>query len=180
MSYSYIKSVFPNYETSNAYDEQVYNSVTSPDLTLTLNPKEGTTSKLPAPLSAYDDVAMQGFAKTLLASEISAPETKLLEQYNNVQQSPPSKDNLRYYNLPIPQQYLQRSKESFENQTPDCTVDCDAHVKHVLGCSKCRPMIMKQLNIESDKIRNEEVMELISYIAFGIFMLILIDNLRRR
>ena len=37
---------------------------------------------------------------------------------------------------------------------------------------------MKQLGIETDRIRNEEIMEIISYILFGLFILILIDYLK--
>lgn len=75
---------------------------------------------------------------------------------------------------------LQNSyKELFQDnkQIEDKNEECDAHCNHVLKCTKCRDMITKQLNLEMDRIRNEEIMEIISYMIFGIFVLLIIDNL---
>jgi hypothetical protein len=60
-----------------------------------------------------------------------------------------------------------------------CNFDCDVYTKHILECSKCKNLIMKQFGIENDKIRNEEIMELISYFIFALFILLLIDSLKK-
>ena len=55
-------------------------------------------------------------------------------------------------------------------------MNCDRYVKHVIECNRCKMMAMKTFGIETDRIRNEEIMELISYILFGLFILMLIDS----
>jgi hypothetical protein len=65
--------------------------------------------------------------------------------------------------------------EQFENEP-----ECDNYIRHVLGCHKCRSIITKQWNIDNDRIRNEEIMELVTYIIFGIFILLLIDILKSK
>lgn len=171
MSYSYIKSVFPEFESTNT-NNKLFNSLNSD----TLQKKE--TNNQP---SAYDDNEMKGFAKSLLESDpefskIATTQTKLLEQYKNLQEN--SKDNLKFYNLP----YIQQQKliETFENAKKDsCSVDCEQYVKHIMECSKCKGIVLKQLNIESDRMKNEEMMELFSYIVFGAFILILLDVMKK-
>lgn len=75
--------------------------------------------------------------------------------------------------------------EKFESSNPknktieSCNFDCDVYTKHILECSKCKNIIIKQFGIESDKIRNEEIMELISYFIFALFILLLIDSLKK-
>ena len=66
--------------------------------------------------------------------------------------------------------------EKFEDEQPTC----DFYMKHVLSCHSCRSIIMKQLNMDNDRIRNEEIMELVTYIVFGIFILLLIDILKNK
>jgi hypothetical protein len=39
---------------------------------------------------------------------------------------------------------------------------------------------MKQWNIDNNRIQNEEIMELVTYIVFGIFILLLIDILKNK
>jgi hypothetical protein len=62
-------------------------------------------------------------------------------------------------------------KETFVNND-----DHDNYIKHILKCEQCKELLLKQFNIESDRIRNEEIMELISFIIFGIFILLLLDK----
>lgn len=177
MSYSYIKSVFPNYETSNVYDENVYNNIQTSKL-------RDSDSSLTSTPSAFDDEQLSKFAHSLISSMKGAPDeikpatTKLLEQYSN---EIDSKDNLHFYNIPrIPQAIHNKqegtsTKEEFQNEE----LTCDVYMKHVLECNKCREVLLKQLNIETDRQRNEEMMEVVSYVVFGLFVLMLLDALKK-
>jgi hypothetical protein len=71
------------------------------------------------------------------------------------------------------------SSNQINKTIESCNFDCDVYTKHILECSKCKNIIMKQFGIESDKIRNEEIMELISYFIFALFILLLIDSLKK-
>jgi hypothetical protein len=57
-------------------------------------------------------------------------------------------------------------------------VSCDNYMKHVLECEKCKETLSKHLKIDSNRIQNEEIMEIVSYITFGIFVLLVMENLR--
>ena len=198
MSYSYIKSVFPNFENSNkVYDEALYNNIntvyTDRELsipipenveskqtdenypTLLENPKIEKMSNINANTNGHSSLPFQ-YTQTNELSEIGFNK-------NHGEQN-----NLSYYNLPLKvpmtvpgiQQNLkeQRVIEKFEDVKGNCEQECDLYVKHILECNKCKSVAMKQLGIESDKIRNEEIMEVVSYIVFGLFILLLIDSLK--
>jgi hypothetical protein len=57
--------------------------------------------------------------------------------------------------------------------------DCDIYMKHILECSTCKDIFIKQHGLENDKIRNEEIMEMISYFIFAVFILLLVDSLKK-
>ena len=191
MSYSYIKSVFPNFENSNkAYDESLYSTFTGE--------AKGTGIK---EIGSNVMVDLSDFSKTALGrasqknNEIYLPQEKLIESYKNIegmangeyaeinQVNPEDeRNNLKYYNKPL-STLMSKSKEEkkkgdiFEKFTDDeIPMNCDRYVKHVIECNKCKMMAMKTFGIETDRIRNEEIMELISYILFGLFILMLIDS----
>ena len=197
MSYSYIKSVFPNFETRQKFDpNKIYSNITLADSDNSNSSGLQSVDKMLP--SAYDEQEMKGFARNLLKNDstLSIPGNALLENYENATfPLPPSeKDNLRFYNIrvpslttptpniPITSTRKQRPFEPFDNEQVDnkCDIHCDAYVKHILECSKCKTMITKQLNIETDRIRNEEIMELLSYLIFGVFILLLLDNIKSR
>jgi hypothetical protein len=209
MSYSYIKSVFPNFENSNkVYDETLYNSINTlytnkessipipenieskqtDDFVLTKptlldNPKIEKMSNINVNTNGQSTLPFQ-YTQTPLQelSEIS------FNKHNE-------QNNLSYYNLPIKmplfptvpiqeslkEQQVTRKIEKFEDVKGKQTCsepECDLYVKHILECNKCKSVAMKQLGIESDKVRNEEIMEVVSYIVFGLFILLLIDSLK--
>lgn len=69
--------------------------------------------------------------------------------------------------------------EEFQAQTSEHNSNVDYHLeytKHILSCASCKQVLIKQFNIDNDRIKNEEIMELISFIMFGIFILILLDG----
>lgn len=140
------------------------------------------------------------------------PQTNLLETFNNNEgyntgynagynltnatNKKQDKNNLRFYNLPLGSQELNKSQglnnsraiqlpnkklisiENFENSGEVCDEECDGYITHIINCDKCKSILMKQLNIESDNKRNEELMELISYLIFAIFILLLVNSLK--
>ena len=110
--------------------------------------------------------------------------------YSEVQfAKPESQNNLLYYNLPLknnvqqepqpsviqkiqfPQQKIIEGFEQNElKQNQQDTVlcvekDCDQYIKHILECPKCKSIAIKQLGIESDRFKNEEMMEVVDYSA---------------
>lgn len=193
MSYAYIKSVYPNFETRKVYDDKVYNSLDSIRETSETVPTKDVSSKtmggLPTP---FDDEEIH-FARSLLGEshKPTLPQYKLIEGMKA--DIPPTtvhettkQDNLRFYNIPYQFNNTVATKgqiETFETKEQDnaktCEVDCDAHINHVLNCPRCKGVITRQLNLDNDRVRNEEFMELFSYVIFGVFMLLLIDNLKK-
>jgi len=185
MSYSYIKSVFPNFENSNkVYDETLYTNINSSLY------NEASESPQVKPLEYNNKKKEQ--------EEIfNLPSNKLLENLTNIDQDNSGqfqsqmKNNLSYYNLPLKSQMqtplsqtplarssLVQNESKIEIPDTNCD-DCDVHVKHILDCKQCKMLAVKQLGIESDKYRNEEMMELASYVIFGMFILLLIDSLKK-
>lgn len=188
MSYSYIKSVFPNFENSNkVYDESLYSGI-------------GIDEKPVSPKNVQGNVMVNltDFSKTLSQknNDIDLPQEKLIESYRNIEgmangeyaeikslNPNDTRNNLKYYNKPLStftndtSVVRQKSKEKdiFENFTDDKSCN-DSYVKHVIECNRCKAIAMKTFGIETDRIRNEEIMELISYILFGLFILMLIDS----
>jgi hypothetical protein len=149
-------------------------------------------------LEQYNNSSMGSIEEKYILKPIEKKEQNNLKFYN----LPINKEYLRQISkeslkdLPLYQSdYLSNIKtpvitqekkiENFEspnqiNKTIEsCNFDCDVYTKHILECSKCKNIIMKQFGIESDKIRNEEIMELISYFIFALFILLLIDSLKK-
>lgn len=78
-----------------------------------------------------------------------------------------------YNQIPTTNKELDLHKETFSNDN-----DHDSYIKHVLKCEQCKDLLIKQFNIESDRIRNEEILELISFLIFGLFILLLLDKIK--
>lgn len=165
MSYSYLKNVFPNFESSMDYQNKVYNEVnintvdqTKPFITPlesinnnSLNKlNQFTQSLIGAPFDKESSISKSTVASIPIQLKSSFPQIPLKEEVNTI--------------------------EKFEDDEPNC----DFYTRHVLGCQRCRSIIMKQLNMDNDRIRNEEIMELVTYIVFGIFILLLIDILKNK
>jgi hypothetical protein len=136
MTYSYISSVFPNYEVSKLYDDNVYNNI----------------MKSKAPVSSaksvqpYGGGAFQNFEGAAMV-------------------------------------------EKFETTVPQPTVptlqgDCKNHMDHVMECKECQEILRAHLRIEAigviEQRRNEELIELASYVFFGIFVILMLDLIQKR
>jgi hypothetical protein len=179
MSYSYVKTVFPDYEYSNVYDEKLYSNLNGgPQVT------QAKTQPSPQPFDG---------AFSLLKSEpkYDLGDNKLLEEFAN---QDVDKNNLHYYNIPISNNNIPKyvNVDYQNDNTGNNKIsgiekfgqnnDSQSHeeyIKHISNCSACKKIMLKQFNIESDRLRNEEIVELISYIMFGLFILILLDTLKK-
>lgn len=87
---------------------------------------------------------------------------------------------------------LQKSYSSnLSNQIPTNYNELDLHTesfsenshevytKHILECEQCKQLLLKQFNIETERIRNEEILELITFLIFGLFILLLLDGFKK-
>ena len=155
MSYSYIKSVFPNFEdSSKVYDDAIYSNI------LSAKREEKTHDKIVQQNDQYYNSDKETFI---------LPQTNLLETFNNNNVMNTS-NKIEDVNKNL------KTIEKFEGG--DNFKDCDIYINHITNCDRCRSILMKQLNIESDNKRNEELMELISYLIFAIFILLLVNSLK--
>lgn len=130
MSYSYLKSVFPDFAAAKSYNEPIY----------------GMLAKVEPQNVQPSDSEMTMYAQTLINEN---KKTLKVEEFSN-------------------------EKES------DCTGKCEEYTKHILDCPQCKELLLKQLKVDNDKVVNEEIMEVVSYIAFGVFVLLVLDNMKKR
>jgi hypothetical protein len=177
MSYSYIKSVFPNFESSKVYDDRIYNSLSSISLSSTSSLQNKNTI-----LGSNEQ--LQSFTENLLKSSSSSePSTVPIE-----------KDNLKFYNKPfstltdendnnhkqITKEIKKSTIEEFKESTSCENMDCNNYIQHILKCKNCLAVIHKQLGIDNDKVKMDEMIELSSYIIFGIFIILLLESLKKK
>lgn len=227
MSYSYIQSVFPNFEKSKVYDSTLYNNNKTPHLdsnVLNVNDTDNDTDvsadsnygKIPIKTSenTFDitltetKIPIEGFTSTNTTTEVDAQKNNTqyynlpiinnhIPNYNNINHNQPhaqqhTQQHTQQHNqhrtlksfLPIIQQKeLQVNVENFTPNVSDFknTADTshDEYVSHVIGCTKCKDALTKQFNLNIDKIKYEETLEITSYIVFGLFILILLDCIKK-
>lgn len=146
MSYSYVKTVFPDFKYSNVYDTKLYETK--------LDNNNSGKNIYPVPADQNE----------MIGAEIK--QEPKIETFQN---------NQKFYNIPIPSLPESQSEEKFDN----ATMSHLDYTKHILECPSCKQVLMKQFNIETDRLKNEEIMELISFIMFGIFILLLLDSLKK-
>jgi hypothetical protein len=178
MSYSYINNVFPNFEYSNVYNEKLYAN-------LNTDTKELSSKSIPSNINPFESNNTNFYSTN---KEIQSKERAInIENFanNNIEAS---KNNLHYYNEPIIDSFIPNYAnvdyqsdntgnnkisgiEKFDNSGNE--IAHENYIKHMSDCQSCKNIILKQFNIESDRIRNQEIIELISYIMFGLFILIL-------
>ena len=177
MSYSYLKNVFPKFEDSTkVYNDTLYTQI------------DNCESSVPIPESLINENKSPIKIHEQQQNDIVLSQTKLLESFNSETELAPinmlnnkkSSDNLKFYNSPYIPVNHKNLLEKFEGTNPkiNCNLDCDLYIKHINDCNKCRSIVLKQFGIETDRIKNEEIMEVISYLIFGLFVLLLIDSLK--
>lgn len=159
-----LKNVFPKFESSTINIDKLYNNLS----TSTFENEKKITQKV----SAFDTNEFSKFKKDLDSlNDYQITQTKL--PIENFTQEIPTQNQI----TPIPQQINnQQLPQQNHNQHQ---MNCNNNLSHVMNCSKCRTIIIKQLNIHNDKLRNEELLELFSYIVFSIFILMLVDFIKK-
>lgn len=186
MSYAYIKNVYPDFQASKVYDNKVYNGLDSINQNV---PQAMMNNSTPVPFETDEEAR---FARNLLAktdiNQMSLPQFNIIETMQNTptKSNETVKDNLRYYNIPLANTLQPPTDsgtrkgdvETFEEPRSECKIDCDSHVMHVINCTRCKSVISRQFNLDNDRVRNEEFMELFSYVIFGVFILLLVDSLK--
>lgn len=169
MSYSYIKSVFPNFETSKVYSEDIYNTIG-----VQLKSQNETKTE-----------ELQPFGAEKYVSSFNLNEKQSVKQSEN---EISKKDNLKFYNLPYTPAKHQNLTEEKKNSNGERMIesfgdqenDHNKYILHVMECKRCKESLLKQLNLWDDKIKMEGYMELASYIIFGIFIILIIDALNKK
>lgn len=200
MSYSYITKVFPDFKYSNVYDSKIYsnisglNSVSDTDIKFTGIKAPGNFVEINKKNVEFNGESIEtykniGYNPNNL--DQNGPFSTLNPQGSNNEFL--SQNNLKYYNTPLPANLLNENnnninvnktelkpvkvdlhKETFSNNNNDH----DDYIKHILQCEQCKELLLKQFNVESDRIRNEEILELISFLIFGLFILLLLDKIK--
>jgi hypothetical protein len=177
MTYSYIKSVFPNFETSKVYDEKNYNMIKPISKINTEINNDSFLSQFVLPTNQKVQEKKQN-VENQYKDFIEKEMLSFLEKnnYESVGKFEESK------NFQTSRNNIIQSKETFQNNnTSDNIVDnCTLHLNHVLECGKCKDIFSKQLNLEFERARNEEIIEVVSYIVFGIFILLILDNISKK
>lgn len=156
MSYSYVKTVFPNFKYSNVYNTKLYDNLNVTQ-DIKFEPIETETNQL-----------FSNFPKLTQEKEQSKIET--------------FQDNQKFFNQPLPINNIPVNNNLINREKFDDTntYNHTQYTKHILECESCKELLIKQFGIENDRIRNEEIMELISYLIFGLFILLLIDTYTKK
>lgn len=185
MSYSYVKTVFPKFEFSKLYNDSLYTN------------KINSSPKLNV-VGFNDNANVNGIDKIQTRIETY----KQIEAYEPVNQTETEpyqqpyqesfQNNLRYFNKPIKNQNIpsynnvdinnvdiNTMKETFETdkigKDDKSEQSHQEIINHINNCPSCKDLILKQFGVETERQKNEEMLELLSYIIFGIFILILLD-----
>ena len=157
MSYSYVKTVFPDFKYSNVYDTKLYDN-------LSISNQK----------NVFEPVESQNYYNINSKDEEGGFENYPLK--NTFQNLETFQNNQKIYHPPMPIPIpLENNtvKEEFDNKN---SIDHSLYTTHVLDCKVCKDLLMKQFGIENQRLLNTDIMELISYILFGLFIILLIDS----
>jgi hypothetical protein len=140
------------------YDDKLYNNLNETPLTTT-------------DLKAYDNFSSQGFGQHKIENfEQEAKDVKSIN-YN----IPVINNQIPNYNNIDVSKF--NTIETFNESKTDYVHD--DYQNHVSNCIQCKEKLLKQWNVESDRLRNEEILELVSYVMLGLFILVLLDTLKK-
>lgn len=209
MSYSYITSVFPKFEYSNVYDANLYNNISGLNKTpenevkfigIEAKKYQEINKKYTENFAKPIDINLEMYKNIENNQEVSQG-SEFLSQNNNTYYNKPLPANLinsnnsntlnsdnvlinktqlinEFSSKQIPTNYkeLDLHKESFSQSEQGSH---ETYTKHILECDQCKEVLLKQFNIETDRIRNQEILELITFLIFGLFILLLLDGLKK-
>jgi hypothetical protein len=176
MSYSYVKTVFPNFEYSNVYNDKLYSdmngtpkavsTVATPTVThMPMVTHMQTATPLPVPAGTDDNVSYLRSEPLIIRP---GDQTKLIEATSFKEPFiNKDKDNLHFYN-----QKIETFRNDERTERHDRDDDHDEHMKHLSKCEFCKSLIQRQYS-------SEQTMELISHVALGIFILVLLDTIKK-
>jgi len=102
-------------------------------------------------------------SNTLNSNNMLINKTQLINEFSSKQ-------------IPTNYKELDLHKESFSQLEQSSH---ETYTKHVLACDQCKEVLLKQFNIETNRIRNQEILELITFLIFGLFILLLLDGFRK-
>lgn len=196
MSYSYIKSVFPNFKNSNNFGLR---NIKKNPVQYNVEPEDTNNDNI-----EYKKVSQDNDKKNYLdihnQNEISdknnlyfykptVPDVleKSKQHQTNENNIKVDKKVVENFKNPLSNiiEYLSPGNKSttddvnLETDIPNLSEEDTTHINHVLSCKNCMNIIEKQLNIRQKQNIKQEFFEMISYILFGIFILLLLENRRR-
>lgn len=156
MSYSYIKTVFPNFKTSTIHNEKIYNDIIV----------SGTGD-----LHAFEPTDTVKFYN--INKDPNPPKETVVIQTQN----PIPINSIETFD--------NENKESKEtsNQEKELEINCDINsctniISHVLKCESCKKMLISQLKLSESNFLSQDILEIVMYILFGLLLLILLDKLK--
>ncbi|NDC96059.1 hypothetical protein EB118_26500 [bacterium] len=173
MSYSYLKNVFPNYSTSVEYDDYIFRSLNAIDTA------EAQARNLQDPKNIVTNRVIPNYSRVKESNEPVVPANNMqsLSQFTQALLNTQVDTSVHQPEKPIDPVLLPQKRiiEEFSDSGIQ-DVSCDKHMKHILNCQKCKGVVIKQWDLDADKTRNEEIMEVICYIIFAIFLLLLLET----
>lgn len=200
-NYSYITTVFPKFEHSKVYNDKLYSdlSITPvvPPQSFTPPQPQQSVKIAPAPIEQQQHIELSNYdykSGAIIKPLFTPVETKIETFSENESETSrsgnfsandtgSSRSGIQYYNKPIINNNIPHYDSPLTLARTETFTDehssCSSFMRHINHCEDCRMVMMKQFNVESDRIRNEELMELISYIMFGVFILLLFDQLKK-
>lgn len=159
--YSYLNTVFPNYEYK-----------TNPNLRL-FNSLDAESSQTNDTLSKKEDIFEPS------NTEIKRQMINIVSN-NPIQNNIPiEKNNLNVYNKPLT--IIENLKDvnkqgEAEAETGIDEDECLKWINHIHGCKLCK---LRYNNNNNNKNENDELFEIITYIIFSTFIIFLIDKLSK-
>lgn len=165
MTYAYIQSVYPNFKTAPPIVN--YNSYRNIKNVSENNSNLDNYSPFKSKLD--NNIFKKDQINTVKIQEIN---NKNLQHYNQQIQPTILKSHDKHNIVETIETIDNTDNKDKKPNELDHTHDHNYYIEHVYKCNICKT----NLNLELDKNNMNELFELLSYIVFGIFILILIDN----
>jgi len=162
MSFSYIKSVFPDFNFSTVFNDKLYNNL----------------NNLSSPVQTNMQTSVESFENNQAFYNLPIP-TQDIPKYNNINTHLPPIQPIHPIQS-VKNGWMHESLDNTDNvDNRDISIKHDDYIQHILVCPGCKGILLKQFQVESDRMYKEEMMELVSYIIFALFILLLLDSIRK-
>ena len=187
MSYSYLKSVFPKFEYTTDFENTKFNTIGDDKLnsftqSLIASDLQGMTKSSAVPYGITDTSAAPYGITDTSAAPYGITDSSAAPYNNNYTIHKDLAPNYNYNSIApsTPPHIIETFQDNVSPSAINNNMPCNLYMKHIMECNKCRNMIVKQWNLDNDRIRNEEIMEIITYIIFGIVLLLLFETIKNR